>query len=114
MKIIVEFSIEIAMIVSTAYENYNNFMIMDFSALIVVNYIDLYYCQSLSDDELKTSIEKAEYSMPYNQEKRKESTYKCHDKLYAGAIKMVKVFYEIIYFHFFPYIAIAYSYYAIT
>ena len=44
MKILVEFSIEIAMIVSTAYENYNVWMIMDFSALVVVNYIDLYYC----------------------------------------------------------------------
>ena len=44
MKITVEFSIELAMIISTAYENYNNFMIMDFSALVVVNYIDLYYC----------------------------------------------------------------------
>ena len=44
MKITVEFSIELAMIMATAYENYNNFMIMDFSALVVVNYIDLYYC----------------------------------------------------------------------
>jgi len=52
MKIIVEFWIEIAMIIATAYESYNVYMIMDFSALIVVNYIDLYY-YSLINDNLK-------------------------------------------------------------
>jgi hypothetical protein len=43
MKFITDFSIEIAMTVSTAFENWNVFMIMDFSALIVINYVDLYY-----------------------------------------------------------------------
>ena len=40
------------MIIATAYESYNVYMIMDFSALIVVNYIDLYY-YSLINDNLK-------------------------------------------------------------
>ena len=53
MKLIVEFGIEIALLVSTAYENWNVFMIMDFSALIVINYIDLYYCMTIKDDLTK-------------------------------------------------------------
>ena len=47
MKLIVEFSIEIAMIVSTAFENWNVYTIMDFSALVVINYVDQYYTMSL-------------------------------------------------------------------
>lgn len=49
MKFLSEFLIELCMIVATAFENYNVYMIMDFSALIVVNYIDLYYYNTLTD-----------------------------------------------------------------
>ena len=47
MKFFSEFLIEIAMIVGTAFENYNVYIIMDFSALVVVNYIDLYYFNTI-------------------------------------------------------------------
>jgi hypothetical protein len=113
MKISVEFSIEIAMIVSTAFENYNVWMIMDFSALVVVNYIDLYYCQSI-DDDLKLKMAKEEYCMPINREPRERKSYSCGDKVFSASIRVVKLFYEVIYFHFFPYVAIAYSYYGVS
>ena len=49
MKLTIEFGIELTMIIATAYENYDVYMIMDFSALIVINYIDLYYCGTIKD-----------------------------------------------------------------
>jgi hypothetical protein len=68
MKLFVEVGIELAMMVATGYENWNVFMIMDFSALIVINYIDLYYCMTLKDD-LKDRIQLYNYKMPItNQE----------------------------------------------
>ena len=50
MKFTIEFGIEVACIVSTAYENLNIYTIMDFSALIVLNYIDMYYAMALQDE----------------------------------------------------------------
>ena len=50
MKFSIEFGIEVATTYCTAYENQNVYIIMNFSALIVVNYIDLYYCNSIRDD----------------------------------------------------------------
>jgi len=63
MKITTEFLIEIVMIFATAYENYDVYLIMDFSALIVVNYIDIYYYQTVKDD-LKSEVEDSKYCMP--------------------------------------------------
>ena len=55
MKFIIEVGIEVACIKSTAYENFNIYTIMDFSALVVLNYIDMYYAMALTD-ELKGRI----------------------------------------------------------
>lgn len=40
MKLTIEFSIEWVCIYATAFENLNVYTIMDFSALIVINYLD--------------------------------------------------------------------------
>lgn len=110
MKFLTDFSIEIAMTVSTAFENWNVFMIMDFSALIVINYIDLYYSQTLKDD-LKKRIVKEGYKMPIvHKEYRVEQMTLC-DKVSRWCLFVVNWYYELIYFHFWPYIGLIYSFY---
>ena len=38
------------MIYATAFENYDVYIVMDFSAFIVVNYIDYYYYLTVKDE----------------------------------------------------------------
>lgn len=45
MKISIEVLIELCCIYATAFENFNVYTIMDFSALVVLNYFDMYYLQ---------------------------------------------------------------------
>ena len=100
------------MIVSTAYENMNNFMIMDFSALTVINYIDFYYT-SLLKDELKLKIEVAESKMPIVNKKIEWGSMKWYGKANYYIWRIVVWFYETVYFHFWPYLATMYSFYII-
>lgn len=108
MKLTTEIGIEAAMLVSTAYENWNVFMIMDFSALVVINYLDLYYNMTIKDD-LKDKIENVENKMPVeNHEVNKEKMILYEWCSYYFLI-FINLFYEIVYFHFVPYIGLYFS-----
>lgn len=110
MKFITDFTIEIAMTVSTAYENWNVFMIMDFSALIVINYVDLYYSQTIKDD-LKKRIVKEEYKMPIVHQDYREDKMGPLLKISRVLLKVVNFLYETVYFHFWTYGGMAYSFF---
>lgn len=112
MKFWVEFLIEVAMIVSTAYENYNTFMIMDFSALTVINYIDFYYTSLLKDD-LKVSIEMVEESVRIKNTTIKDEQLTWYERVAKWLLIALTWVYETIYYHFWPYGALLYSIYII-
>lgn len=108
MKFTGELLLEVAMTVSTAYENWNVFTIMDFSALIVINYIDLYYCQTLKDD-LKKRIVREQYKMPIVNKEIKEENMNFHLSVSRVSHAFFVWFYEHVYFHFWPYIGLFFS-----
>ena len=64
MKIIAESGIELTLVVSTAYENDNVYLIMDFTALMVVYYIDTSYFESIKDDLKAAMINDLEMQFP--------------------------------------------------
>ena len=113
MKITVEFWIEISMIVATAYESYNVYMIMDFSALIVVNFVDSYYF-NLINDNLKDKMMKAEMKLPIKNKEYDHHLMGKFEKVTMWMLKLTKWMYETIYFHFMPYLAIFYSFYGVA
>lgn len=107
MKLIIELLVELAMIISTGYENDNLYMVMDFSALTVISYIDQYYYESLKWP-LKTKMEAI--GLKLLDEKRKEpQVLPKRQKVFYGLKVMITVFYETLYFHFVPYLALLYS-----
>jgi hypothetical protein len=112
MKFLTDFSIEIAMTVSTAYENWNVFTIMDFSALIVINYIDVYYCQTLKDD-LKKRIVREQYKMPIIHKEYREEEMTLVLRVSRLTLQCVEFFYTMIYFHFWPYLGLYYAYFMV-
>lgn len=97
------------MLVSTAYENWNVFMIMDFSALIVINWIDLYYSQTLKDD-LKTRIAKENFKMPVIH-KDFPAQMQPVQKVSMYVLKAVNLFFKLVYYHFFPFIGLYFAVY---
>ena len=64
MKIIAEAGIELTLVVSTAYENDNVYLIMDFTALMVVYYIDTSYFESIKDDLKDKMIDELNMELP--------------------------------------------------
>jgi len=64
MKIVAESGIELCLVVSTAYENDNVYLIMDFTALMVVYYIDTSYFESIKDDLKYTMMNDLEMQFP--------------------------------------------------
>lgn len=67
MKLILSLSIEVCCIFITAYNNDNITCVMDYAAMLVLNNIDIFYCQSLRDD-LKKQIEMAGFQIPITNE----------------------------------------------
>ena len=63
MKFIVEITVEIAMIVATAYENQNNYIIMNFSAFTIVSFTDQFF-MALIHDKLKAKMEESDKQLP--------------------------------------------------
>ena len=112
MKLIVEFGIEVTLLVSTAYENWNVFMIMDFSALIVINYVDLYYCMTIKDD-LTERIKVEKYQMEVWNKEVVVKQLNPWEKVSYYLIRLIRQFFDIIYYHFLPYIGMYYSFYMI-
>ena len=109
MKLISDLSIEIALIVSTAYENWNVFMIMDFSALIVISYIDLYYSQTIVDD-LKQRIVKEKFKMVVIH-KEFPAQQQPVQKISVWCLKGFNTFFKLVYYHFFPFIGLYFAVY---
>ena len=107
MKLIIELLVELAMIISTGYENDNLYMVMDFSALTVISYIDQYYYESLKWP-LKTKMESVTLKLPA--EPRKDpQVLKGSQKFFNSLKFLMSVFYETFYFHFVPYVALLYA-----
>ena len=109
-KLSAEVGVEIAMIVATAYENWNVFMIMDFSALIVINYIDVYYCSTIEND-LTEKISTRENCMTKTEKQFKSDNYNFWQKLSFFGITWFVRFYKIVYYHFFPIIGLWFTFY---
>ena len=100
------------MIVGTAYENYDVYTIMDFSALVVINYIDSYYYAAVRD-ELKTEIEHVKFTIPVSRSSRKWSKLNIWEKIQSFLISFAFNTYELIYYHFMPYLGLAYSFFIV-
>jgi len=113
MNFITEFMIEIVMIYGTAYENYDVYIIMDFSALVVINYIDRYYYFTIMDD-LKSQIEEVEYKMPLRHSNTDVRYLNKTNRVMYVLTLATHWFYEMIYFHFWPYIGLIFSFQVIS
>jgi len=64
MKFVAELGIEITMMVSTGYENDQFYLVMDFSCLIAIQYIDQCYFDSYQDDLKDKLIQKFNFELP--------------------------------------------------
>ena len=64
MKFIAEIGIEYTMLVSTAYENDQFYLVMDFSCLIAIQYIDQSYFDSYQDDLKDKLIQQFNFELP--------------------------------------------------
>lgn len=111
LKFIIEASLELTMIIVTGNENYNVFTIMDFSALMVINYIDVYYC-FLIKDQLKQRIDQVGNQLPLETKKvEPERLTTIFEKVSFQFYRLFKWAYYAIYYHFLPYIGMVYTYY---
>ena len=118
MKIVCEVGIEITLIVSTAYENDQIYLIMDFTALMVVYYIDSSYFESIKDplkgkmmyvQEMKLPVTISLEPFTFKQLRIKGKKSLCYNLIMRIWIFM----YETVYFHFLPYISMYYCYYGL-
>ena len=100
------------MIVGTAFENYNVYIIMDFSALVVVNYVDIYYYNTLMDD-LKQQASDVDFCMPVRNTKVSFKQLNLKGKVFCIALVFVEWVYETIYYHFLPYLGVLYTFYSV-
>ena len=112
MKLFIEVTIEMSMILVTAYENMNSYMIMNYSALTIISMTDTYYTQLLKDD-LKLKMTDAENKLPIINKKMDWSNMKWYEKANHYVLCVLMWVYETMYFHFWPYLAIYYSFYVI-
>ena len=112
MKIIAEAGIEMTLVVSTAYENDNVYLIMDFTALMVVYYIDTSYFESIKDDLKDKMMDEQNMELPItnNMTNRKLKDQDGIGKFYLSLYNIVLFVYETAYFHFLPYISMFYCY----
>ena len=84
LKIIAELGIEYTLIVSTAYENDSYYLVMDFTALMVIQYIDQSYFDSYNDPLKDVLIEEFNFELPVT---KTNVTYKeldIREKIYLG------------------------------
>ena len=118
MKIVCEVGIEITLIVSTAYENDQIYLIMDFTALMVVYYIDSSYFESIKDplkdkmmnvQEMKLPVTNSLEPFTFKQLRIKGKKSLCYNII----MRMWIFMYETVYFHFLPYISMYYCYYGL-
>ena len=112
LKFFSEFIIQVAMIVCTAFENYDVAIILDFSALVVVNYVDIYYFNTLTDD-LKQQASEVDFSMPVRNTKVSFKQLDLKGKVFFITLMIVEWVYETIYYHFLPYLAVLYAFYGV-
>lgn len=110
LKLISEISIELSMIVATAYENWNVFTIMDFNALMVINFLDVYYAQTIKS-HLMDKIKAIKMTLPKTHKFIKEKDLsRCEKASYWMMQGFIK-FYNSIYYHFTPYLGLVFSYF---
>lgn len=110
LKLFSEIAIEACMLVASAYENWNVFTIMDFNALMVINFLDVYYAQTIKShlmDKMKAinlSLPKTNKVIPYTKLARWEKVS------YWGLDLFVR-FYKTFYYHFVPYFGMVLSFF---
>lgn len=112
MKFIIEISIELCCIQATAYENWNAYTIMDFSALIVLNYVDIYYTLALKD-EITQQMAEVGYRLPIFNNSLDPGLQKWYHKIMYGLLWCIEVLYDHFYFHFMPYFGLFFCFYLI-
>lgn len=109
LKLFSEISIEICMVVASAFENWNVFTIMDFNALMIINFLDVYYAMTIKThlmDRVKAinmSLPKTNKKMPYNK-------FANWEKVAYWALEWLIKLYKTVYYHFLPYIGMVVSY----
>ena len=115
MKIASEVGIECVLIVSTAYENDAVWMVMDFTALMVIYYIDSSYFESIKDPLKDKLIHEQNLELPIinSMEDFPLKDLPWREKIYNIIMKTWWFLYETVYFHFLPYIAMYYAYFGL-
>ena len=115
MKIATEVGMECVLIVSTAYENDAVWLIMDFTALMVIYYIDSSYFESIKDPLKDKMIidQKMELPIINSMEDYPLKDLPFKEKFYNIVMKVFVFLYETVYFHFLPYISMYYCYFGL-
>ena len=119
MRLSCELCIEITEVMCTYILNSELWMVMCYSALTCISYIDQQYFD-IMDDKMKTKlVEKYEMCLKIENEQDFESTHvsmlyndsplNTREKIYYALLMVIEFTYETVYFYFFPYLAIIYA-----
>ena len=84
---------------------------MDFTALMVIQYIDQSYFDSYKDPLKDILVQEYNFELPVNKTNISYKELNNKDKLYLGLTDIINQIYEIFYFHFLPYWSMYYCYY---